>query len=761
MKKTLFSLITLFFFAKVNSQNAPNIEKIDDAVVAVIMYDVNGEIKGYGSGFIIDGKGTVVTNYHVIEDAFSLKVRLEKNGRTRDYAVETIISADEKKDLALIAIKNEDSEVFPFLVQSKIMPKKGDECWAIGTPADLAYMNTVSKGLIANVNSEVSPKYFQINAGITHGSSGGALINSKGEAIGITSAGDESKDGARASINFAISIIEINNLKPVNKKNIIVPNSIPCKLSFYTNDPFIGNEYYYGTLVLNAGECKVFRVGKQNIDYTIANKVIINPAYDIKINFKNCKDTVMYLAFYQFDKSYLADTCKKVVNGQIIFKGNKPLQKGVYYLVSQDKARYFDFFISDNNQKMTMSTDTADLVKNLKCVTHKENDDFFAYIKFITAKNKEYADVKSKTKGLNAKDSAAFMMEKGKVLNETVIAYENAFLESHKGTFVGDVINLKMEKEAKDIPKASNGRPDSMYIYNYYKNHYWDGVNLQDDGIMRTPFFSDRLKKYFNNVIVQHPDTMSAEIDRFMAKTKAGTMMQKLLIAHFLFTSESSKLMGFDKVFVHVIDKYIRTGMAKEVYDEATIAKIKERGDILKPLLLGSQAPDLLMIDTIGHKQIAKMGFDTVKTSAGATKLYYDNAQNLAQLFVPLYGVKADYIMLVFWDVDCGHCKTEIPKLIEEYHTLKKEDYDIKVFSVYTQQEYEKYRKYIIENKLDWINVYDGVHINNIKEKYDIYSTPVIYMLDRNKRIKAKRIGTEQVKDIVKQMEKEYKAEKK
>ena len=62
---------------------------------------------------------------------------------------------------------------------------------------------------------------------------------------------------------------------------------------------------------------------------------------------------------------------------------------------------------------------------------------------------------------------------------------------------------------------------------------------------------------------------------------------------------------------------------------------------------------------------------------------------------------------------------------------------------------------------MDWINVYDGVHINNLKEKYDIYSTPVIYMLDKNKRIKAKRIGTEQVKDIVKQMEKDYKSEKK
>jgi thiol-disulfide isomerase/thioredoxin len=483
--------------------------------------------------------------------------------------------------------------------------------------------------------------------------------------------------------------------------------------------------------------------------------------HEIKINFKNCKDSVVYLAFYQFDKSYIADTCNKITKGNIIFKGKKSLDKGVYYLVSQDKARYFDFFVDEKNQKFSISTDTVDLVKNLKSTTSKENDDFFSYIKFITEKNKEYIAVRNKTKGMSAKDSLEFMMEKGKLLNETVSKFESTFLEQHKGTFVGDVISLKMEKEAKEIPKASNGRPDSLYSYYYYKNHYWDGVNFEDDGIMRTPFFADKLKKYYNSVIIQNPDTISVEIDRLMAKTKAGTMMQKLLIAHFLFTSESSKLMGFDKVFVHVIDKYIRTGMAKEVYDEKTIDKIIERGNILKPLLLGSLAPDLLMIDTTGHKQIAKMGFDTVKTSAGATKLYYDNQQNLAQLFKPLYSTKADYLLLVFWDVDCGHCKTEIPKLLEEYHALKKEGYDLKVFSVYTQHEYDKYKKYIIDNKLDWINVYDGVHINNIKEKYDIYSTPVIYMLDNNKRIKAKRIGTEQVKDIVKQMEKEYKANKK
>ncbi len=480
--------------------------------------------------------------------------------------------------------------------------------------------------------------------------------------------------------------------------------------------------------------------------------------HDIKINFKNCKDTVMYLAYYQFDKSYLADTCKKIVKGNVVFKGAKTLDRGVYYVVSQDKARYFDFFISDEKQNMTMSTDMNEMVKNLKSISYPENQQFFNYIQFITNKNKEFGDIRSKTKGMSAKDSTAFMLEKSKALNESVAAYEKTFLETNKGTFVADVINLKMEKEAKEIPKASNGRPDSLHAYYYYKNHYWDGVNFKDDGVLRTPFFADRFKKYLNSVVLQHPDTVNVEIDRIMNKTKIGGDMHKFLLAYLTPTYESSKVMGFDKVFVHLINKYFKTGQAKGIYEDKTIEKIIDRGKILEPLLLGAQAPDLLMVDTIGHKTMVKMGFDTVKTSAGATDLYYKHAQELMQTYKPLYGVKADYLVLVFWDVDCGHCKTEIPKLLEEYHTMKKEGYNIEVYSVYTQHEYSKYRQYIIDNKLDWINVYDGVHVNNIKEKYDIYSTPVIYMLDKTKHIKAKRIGTEQVKDIVKQMEREYKS---
>ena len=69
------------------------------------------------------------------------------------------------------------------------------------------------------------------------------------------------------------------------------------------------------------------------------------------------------------------------------------------------------------------------------------------------------------------------------------------------------------------------------------------------------------------------------------------------------------------------------------------------------------------------------------------------------------------------------------------------------------QHEGDKYLKYIDEHKLPWINVYDGVHYNNLKDKYDIYSTPVIYILDKDKKIKAKRIDVDQIKPILTELD--------
>lgn len=475
--------------------------------------------------------------------------------------------------------------------------------------------------------------------------------------------------------------------------------------------------------------------------------------YDIKINFKGCKDTMAYLVKYTFDQQYIADTCKSIKNGVIQFKGKKQLDKGVYTLVSQEKSIYFDFFINEN-EKFVINTDASDMVNGLKSVGNKENELFFSYIKYITNKNQDFGKIREKTVGMSKEDSTKFMNEKVKELNDEVKKFDSDFMTKNKGTFVYDVLNLKTEKEPTNVPKAKNGRPDSIYTYYYYKSHFFDGIDFKDERIIRTPFFDDRIKRYFDNVILLHPDTVIQEIDKVLAKCDEGNLIYNLLLGYFTYKYEQSKIMGFDKVFVHVSDKYILSGKASGVYTEETVKNIKERVDIMRNLLLDAKVSELYMIDTIYGKQVRKMGFDTANTSKSITDLYYKNIEKLTPMFKTLYEVKNKYTVLVFWAVDCGHCQTEIPKLHEDLKAIKGK-IDYKVFAVQTKDDlYETWTKFIVEKKLnDFIHVFDPIHINNLKERFDIYSTPVIYILDKDKRIKAKRLGAEQVVEMLNTLE--------
>ena len=483
---------------------------------------------------------------------------------------------------------------------------------------------------------------------------------------------------------------------------------------------------------------------------------VAQSGYEITINLKNCPDSLAYLTFYQFDKTLIKDTCTSIKNGKIVFKGKTKLDKGIYSLVSQGKAIYFDFFIDDNTQNLQLKSEVSpNIGKELTASNSPLENDFFNYIQYINQQNKDFVVYKQTAKLATKKDTLA-LNSKQKEVEKNINDFEEKFIAEHKGTYIGDIMNLKVEKLLKDIPKASNGRPDSIQVYNYYKKHYWDNIDFKDDGIVRNPFFNNKIKRYFESVVVTHPDSVIVEIDRIMDKTKPGSLTYKLLLAHFTYSYETSKIMGFDKVFVYMSDTYFKTGKADGIYDDNDVVqKIIKRADKLKPLLIGATAQDLFMIKAEDYEKMKAMGFEDAKNSEEMTNVYYKNVDQISKMYVKLSDVKADYTILLFWDVDCGHCQKEVPILLEQYNELLKEKKDIKVYSVYMQHEGDKYLKYIDEHKLPWINVYDGAHYNNAVEKYDVYSTPVIYILDKNKVIKAKRIDADQVVNMIKAIETE------
>jgi curli biogenesis system outer membrane secretion channel CsgG/V8-like Glu-specific endopeptidase len=171
---------------------------VQTANPAIVMITTVGNTgSSLGSGFLISPDGTIVTNYHVIKGAEGLGVKFAQEKELITNV--SVIKTDAMRDIALIKI-NTPVNVAPLPLGDSEQVVIGERVVAIGNPQGL--QNTVSDGLVSAVRDSGGVKQFQISVPISHGSSGGALINMRGQVIGITSSGIEQGQ----NLNFAIPI---------------------------------------------------------------------------------------------------------------------------------------------------------------------------------------------------------------------------------------------------------------------------------------------------------------------------------------------------------------------------------------------------------------------------------------------------------------------------------------------------------------------------------------------------------------------------
>lgn len=170
------------------------------------------EVEGIGSGFIINEEGYILTNYHVIQGAQEISVTLSNDVTTTAQ----VVNYDENQDVAMIKITDESVEI-PATVElgdsDALQP--GEEVIAIGTPLSTELSSTVTKGIISAtsrsvaVESGVTMNLIQTDAAINAGNSGGPLVNTKGEVVGINSS--KISGEAVEGIGFSIPINDIKD----------------------------------------------------------------------------------------------------------------------------------------------------------------------------------------------------------------------------------------------------------------------------------------------------------------------------------------------------------------------------------------------------------------------------------------------------------------------------------------------------------------------------------------------------------------------
>lgn len=171
------------------------------AVVTIYAYDCNNSFIGQGSGFFIDSKGTIITNYHVIEDACALYAE-KSDGSVID--ITAVIDWDEDADIAALKTSVTGSS---YLAITDDDIEGGEHIYTLG--ASVGLTNTLSDGIISNPSRIVNgTDMIQISAPISPGNSGGPLINRYGDVIGINTASVT----AGENLNFSVRITELKAL---------------------------------------------------------------------------------------------------------------------------------------------------------------------------------------------------------------------------------------------------------------------------------------------------------------------------------------------------------------------------------------------------------------------------------------------------------------------------------------------------------------------------------------------------------------------
>ena len=450
---------------------------------------------------------------------------------------------------------------------------------------------------------------------------------------------------------------------------------------------------------------------------------------DFKV--KGAENDTVYLANYYGGKLYYADTAYSDSKGNFSFK-EKPRDEGKYAIVLPG-PRYFEFLLADN-EKVKMETDTADFVKDMKVISSDNNKELYDYISFINKEKAKRDSLENLYK--NAKSNEKPKLEQDlKDLNKQVVNYQTEFVKKNKGKFVATDVSLTIDPIVPD--SITNDKAHADRGYYYYRKHYWDNTDLTDPRIVNTAMFSKKLDAYLNKVLPQIPDTIIPIVDKLIAKVADKPELFKYITHYSTYNAETSKVMGMDKMFVHMVDTYYNTGRAFWM-DSTDLADIQKRASKLSPLLLGEKSPNIILQDTTGKW----------------VNLYKD--------------VHAPFTLLYFYDVDCGHCQKETPKLVD-YYNVKGKKQGLKVYAV-SADAGEKWMKFIHKYGIqDFINVIvpakafndenyatqlvmDGkttVGSLNYHDTFDVYATPKIFLLDKDKNIIAKQIGVEQIGDFI------------
>ncbi len=454
--------------------------------------------------------------------------------------------------------------------------------------------------------------------------------------------------------------------------------------------------------------------------------VFAQNAYEIKVTFKPFKKQYIYLGHY-FGKTYpIIDSALLNEKSEAVFKGTKKLPGGIYLVGYPNKTGFFEILI-DKQQKFSIIADTATIKNGVQFQNSPDNVMFTGYQQFMSAKGQKIAGLQQQIKTASKTDSILIAAQLIKE-DSAVSAYRENIITKNQGTILSTLLGSMQEPVLTGKLKDPGTKEDSLAAYAYYKGHFWDGVNFWDGRLSYTPFFEDKVDKYFEQLVVPQPDSVIKELDFMLGPASINEEMSRFLLIKFVNRYLNQKYMWEDQVFVHLFEKYF-ANKSYSWLNEQGKKTITDRAYSLMANIMGTPASEIALPDSSGK-------------------------------IISMYETEAAYTVVAFWDPACGHCKEVLPKLDSFYHAKWKAA-GLKIFAVAKETDAPKkdWLGFVNEYHLqEWAHVYyskadDKARITagipGYSQLYDIQSFPTLYLLDKDKRIIAKKLSYQQIDEVL------------
>ncbi len=444
----------------------------------------------------------------------------------------------------------------------------------------------------------------------------------------------------------------------------------------------------------------------------------LKSGYEIEITLDGLPDSTVFLAYHLGDKQYIKDTLKLDRSGHGVFNGKEALPQGLYMVVFPGR-KYFEVLIS-TDQLFSIRCVYSDYLNTLKFTGSDENSAFISYQKNWMLMQQKAGDIAKRVQNNRQNsDSVRILVAEQKAMEAKMISYLKTVIRENNSNLLSVLVKAILPPEIPEfkIPVVVSN-PDSLrwvLNYNFNKDHYFDNIDLTDERLLRTPILYARLNTFFTSVVIQAPDSINKEIDKIVKKCEGNYKVYQFVAVYLFNHFRESEIMGHDAVLVKLADDIYLSGKAdwvsKEFKDD-----LRKQVELIRPTLIGKKAQNMVMDSYSG-------------------------------IFVSLYDIHKDFTILYFWEPDCGHCKEATPKLKAYYEKAKANG--IEVFAVCTQSDKQKWTSYIEDNKLVWINGWDPQRSSHFDRYYNVQSTPMIYILDKNKIIIAKKLSVDDIGSFI------------